>query len=495
MTHLYFPGVSAKWVIGFFGLFHTSVASLAIGVAFVVTIAQIIGYRSRNIRFDLFAKRAQLFHVCIYNIGTVNAIGLVFVLSGLYPQFWTQLFSHFFWPLIIEEVTFFLLATTLTFHYFFWDQMWGHKKLHIFLGAMLIPLFVLQFYIIVAVGSFMLTPGFAEGEASLAGGILGYDLRAFYNPSFLMLQFHRMMANVAYGGFILAAWCGVRLYMSKTEEQRSYYEDCGKLAFYISFTFFLSLPIIGYFYSHAIMRTASEAFWNLMIGRGDILILGIDSWWVKQLFVAAMLGISIAYFRRVDKKDEPFTLPSMFVWAIAFFYLMFYIAMGQIMTWAFFWWSLIFALGSLFLGVLLLRKGSPRSVFVIMGVISFLTIMLGGYVREAARPRFVDRVAHYDSVYQPRFQSRYLMVDVDEATAEKLMAPPEKNVDSTASMIRVKCAECHSLDLVIDYEKDDWEEVVTLMLAYGMEASDEEAKAMIEYLTEGKPIQESVRNE
>ena len=68
------------------------------------------------------------------------------------------------------------------------------------------------------------------------------------------------------------------------------------------------------------------------------------------------------------------------------------------------------------------------------------------------------------------------MVDVDEATAEKLMAPPEKNVDSTASMIRVKCAECHSLDLVVDYEKDDWEEVVTLMLAYGMEATDEEAK-------------------
>ena len=153
-----FPG-GAKFAIGFLGIFHTAVASLAIGFAFVVTLLQIIGYRRRQMRYDLLAKRVQLWHVCIYNIGTINAIGLVFALSGLYPQFWSQIFTQFFWTLMIEEALFFMLATTLTLHYFFWDTLWGHKKLQIFLGAMLTPFFFLQIYIINGMGGYMLTPG------------------------------------------------------------------------------------------------------------------------------------------------------------------------------------------------------------------------------------------------------------------------------------------------------------------------------------------------
>jgi cytochrome bd-type quinol oxidase subunit 1 len=211
MTPLEVPGISAKWVIGFFGLSHTAVASLAIGMAFLVTVAQIVAYRQQDRRYDLMAKRIQLIHVCIYNIGTILAIGLVFALSGLFPQFWSQIFVHFFWTLISEEFLFFLLATTLTFHSFFWDQLWGHKKLHIALGAMLTPLFLLQFYIINGIGAFMLTPGFREAEVSMRTGIVGWDMAAFYNPSFLMLTFHRAFANVAYGGFVVAALCGVML--------------------------------------------------------------------------------------------------------------------------------------------------------------------------------------------------------------------------------------------------------------------------------------------
>jgi len=111
---LQFPG-GAKFSIGFLALFHTAVASLAIGFAFVVTLLQIIAYRYKDNRHDLLAKKVQLWHVCIYNIGTINAIGLVFALSGLFPQFWSQIFVHFFWTMILEELLFFMLATTLTF--------------------------------------------------------------------------------------------------------------------------------------------------------------------------------------------------------------------------------------------------------------------------------------------------------------------------------------------------------------------------------------------
>jgi cytochrome bd-type quinol oxidase subunit 1 len=200
---------------------------------------------------------------------TVVAIGLVFALSGLYPQFWSQLFVHLFWTIMVEELIFFLLATTLTFHYFFWDHMWGHKKWHIFLGALLNPLFLLQFYIINGIGGFMLTPGFQEGQASLSRGILGWDKMAFYNPSFLMLTLHRAFANVAYGGFVVAGLCGVGLYLTTREKIRGYYEDGGRLAYYVGFVAFLSLPIIGYFYAHILKLYANESSLVASTGGGS----------------------------------------------------------------------------------------------------------------------------------------------------------------------------------------------------------------------------------
>ena len=126
--NLDFPVLGAKWAIGFLALFHTSLASLGIGFALVVTVLEIIGYRNRERSYDYLAKRIQLIHVCIYNIGTVSAIGLVFALSGLFPQFWAQFAVQFFWPLIVEEFLFLLLATTLTFHYFFWDRQIGRAS-------------------------------------------------------------------------------------------------------------------------------------------------------------------------------------------------------------------------------------------------------------------------------------------------------------------------------------------------------------------------------
>ncbi len=488
--HIEVPLFSAKWVIGFFGLFHTSVGALSIGLAFVVTVAQILAYKKRIRAYDLFAKRAQLFHVCIYNVGTINAIGLVFALSGLYPQFWEQIFVHHFWTLIIEEILFLLLATTVTFHYFFWDKLWGHKKMHIFLGSLLIPLFFLQIYIINGIGAFMLTPGFAEGEATLSGGLLGWDKTAFYNPSFLMLQFHRTFANISYAGFFLAMWCGIRLSLTRDRNKIDYYEDCGKLSFYIAFTAFLSLPIIGYFYAHVLKIEANEAYLNLMVGRGDILIGGIDMWWIKHGCVAAMIGGSLTYYNHVGKNSEtPFSLPRIMVYMIAAFFIMFYLAMGMVMTWTFFWVELVIAVGSGFFvrHMIQYRKGSGRAVFIYIGILSFLTVMLGGYVREASRPRFVNRISHYDSIYIPEERAPVLMVDVTPEELEKLTAVPPEPV-GTASLINERCTQCHTLERVRNYPKDDWDRVVRKMIILGTKLNEEQAAEVIAHLEEGKPF-------
>ncbi len=487
MTPLAFPGLGAKWAIGSIALFHTAVASLGIGFAFFVTVAQILGYRQKDRRYDLLAKRLQLIHVCIYNVGTVSAIGLVFALSGLYPQFWSQIFVQFYWALIVEEFLFFLLATTLTFHYFLWDRLWGHKKLHIFLGALLTPLFFLQIYIINGLGGFMLTPGFGEAELSLRTGILGWDKLGFYNPSFLMLQAHRTFANVAYGAFVVAALCGVFLYLNRRPKLQDFYQQGGQLAFSVGFMAFLSLPVVGYFYAHVLRGHANEAFVNLMWGRGDVAAGGVDWWWLKQILVVGMLGMSLTLFRKASAAKQPLAVPAVMVYSVAFFYLMFYLAMGMIMTWAFFWTMLAFGLGGAALAAHLIRyhQGSPQAVYVLVGLLSFATVLLGGYSREASRPRFVDRIAHYDKVFVPEERQPFLMVEVDPASIPK--APPQPKPAGAAVLIREKCSGCHTLDRVKAYRLGNWEVIVHQMTAYGLKLTRAEAGLITAHLSSRDP--------
>lgn len=487
-------GFEPRHFIGFLGQFHTSIASLTIGIAFLVTVAQVVGYRYRIRRHDLFAKRTQLFAVCIYNIGTINAIGLVFALSGLFPQFWEQAFVHFFWPLIIEEFIFALLATTITFHYFFWDHIWGHKKLHIFMGALLTPLFFLQFYFINGIGGFMLTPGsqLQEGTLSLARGILGWDKTVFFHPSFLMLQLHRTFANVSYGSFFMAGWCGLRLFQHHRDPvKREYYEDNGRLAFYVALVALLALPIVGYFYSEVLQKEASEAFWNLMLGRGDVILWGIDLWWVKHIFVAVMLGAGLGFFRNRNnaRLQERFSLPRALIYAVAVFYVVFYLAMGMIMTWTFFWWMLAFAVAGFLLGTYLMKpfQGSGRLVFMIMGVLAFGTVLLGGVARESSRPRFVNRYSHYDKLYVPEERQPVLMVDLEAPVAEAPAAPPAPARQAAAELIATRCTACHGLDQVRSYTRGNWRQVVDNMIAYGASLSEEEARLVVEHLEAGLP--------
>lgn len=334
----------------------------------------------------------------------------------------------------------------------------------------------------------MLTPGFGEAEVSLSRGILGWDKSVFYNPSFLMLQVHRTFASISYGGFFMAGWCGIRLYLTRDTRKKEYYEDNGRLAYFIAFAALLALPIIGYFYSYVLMKEANEAFWNLMLGRGHVVIGGVDLWWLKHYLVVAMVGGSLSFFQSIERgrSKAPFTIPAVMVYAVAGFYLMFYLAMGMIMTWTFFWMMLVAAVGAalLFRHLVKYHRGSGRAVFLLMGIFSFLTVLLGGYIREASRPRFVDRISHYDNVYVPEERQPYLMLDV---RPEDIVQAPaaEATILGAAQLINERCIGCHTIARVKNYQKDDWERVMRLMVTYGAKLNAEEAELVIEHLQEG----------
>jgi hypothetical protein len=138
-----------------------------------------------------------------------------------------------------------------------------------------------------------------------------------------------------------------------------------------------------------------------------------------------------------------------------------------------------------------LRKtagGSPRSVYILIGILSFATVMLGGYAREAARPRFENRIAAHDKVYVPEERAPYLMVEVDPSKLPAMPPMPAPEVEEGVILIRRNCSGCHTLDRIKKYQLKDWNLIVKQMRAYGLRITNDEADTIIAHLKSGKPF-------
>ncbi|MHC4628894.1 MAG: hypothetical protein ACYTDV_18095, partial [Planctomycetota bacterium] len=238
------------------------------------------------------------------------------------------------------------------------------------------------------------------------------------------------------------------------------------------------------------------------IGRGDVIAGGIDWWWVKQLVVAAMIGMGLVFCRKASKSKDEFRISMPAVYTIALLYLMFYVGMGMQMTWRFFWGSLAAAVVAGMWGNHLINRynGSGRAVFVLMGILSFLTVCLGGYVREASRPRFVspegknvagfNRIAAYDNIYRPEEQAKGLTIRMVRGRpdyADELPARPDRpgiKAETPADLVSYRCISCHTLERIHVYKGTDWDRVVGRMRAYGMRLTDEEMQRIIVHLSD-----------
>ncbi|MBW7988734.1 MAG: hypothetical protein FVQ84_01750 [Planctomycetes bacterium] len=179
------------------------------------------------------------------------------------------------------------------------------------------------------------------------------------------------------------------------------------------------------------------------------------------------------------------------------------------MTWLFFWGSLAAAVLAGLLGTHLLNRhsGSGRAIFILMGILSFLTVCLGGYVREASRPRFIspsgerlagfNRIASYDKIYHPEERAENIRINMVRGKppyADDLPRRPERPAlkpETVADLVSYKCISCHTLERVHKYKHSDLGRVVGRMRAYGMRLTDEEMQKIVTYLTSNNVKEDS----
>jgi cytochrome bd-type quinol oxidase subunit 1 len=249
-----FPGVGNRVAVWIVAQLHILFAAFILGAPIFVVIAEWIGVRQNDPRYDRLAKEVTKVTAILYSMTALTGGFFVIVLVVLYPQLTAWLFNHFFSVIAIAYPLLFIAETiVLYFYWYTWDTFKGPKKgRHLAIGVLLNLIGIVTLFVIDAPTSFMNTPVKAAEELSMS-------LREYVetsatlwdkvnNFSWMPLNIHRLVGNVTFGGFITGLIAAYMYMFSKSEEEKAYYDWMGFVGNFIGIGALLFLPLAGYVY-------------------------------------------------------------------------------------------------------------------------------------------------------------------------------------------------------------------------------------------------------
>ncbi len=291
----------ASIFIAFVMLSHVLMANLHLGGSWVAVGTESVFLRSKNKegseRYNRIAKSVTLFNVILFSAGATFAIaGLLFFIS-LFPAFSSYIFHVYWWPLLIEAVTFGLEIFFLYTYWFSWGKI--SPKWHQALGyAYAIDVFV-QTLMINTIASGMLTPPSTGIVFDSSGALLmpiSQYLSWWFNATTLQLQFHRLFASVSFFGFILAMLAVLHYLDQKNDASKRYWDWVSSYGIGIGLFALLFQPVAGMLYMLAIRNSEPTSFSFIMTGpRGWEMLLMVS-------LLSSLILVCIAYF--VDRRER-----------------------------------------------------------------------------------------------------------------------------------------------------------------------------------------------
>ncbi len=316
-------GLSSRDITWVAGQLHILFASFILGVPFFIIIAEILGWRSGDKKYERLAKETTKIVVMCYSLTALTGGFFLLVLITFYPSFMTWLFRGFknlvsFWyPVLFITETVFMYC-----YYYMWEPLdkMDKKWVHILLGILLNVAGIALLILINAPASFMLTPTTMNGSVQ---GIAGFGEWAWINNfTWWPLNIHRLVGNFTYGGFIVA-FIGAYMYiMSKSDEERAYYDWQGYLGNTIGLGFMLPLPMAGYIYAKELYQYDASIGMYIMSDRLSMFML-VQAVLIGFLFIGSNYYIWVSTKRiegvRKYLRAMKYTYILMFVCAAIWF--------------------------------------------------------------------------------------------------------------------------------------------------------------------------------
>ena len=100
------------------------------------------------------------------------------------------------------------------------------------------------------------------------------------------INVHRVIANVAFGGSIAAAYAAVKFLQAETDEERAHYDWMGYIGNFVAISAFLPLPFAGYWLAKEIYGYSQTLGLTMMGGAFSWLFI-IQAVLIGYLFLAA----------------------------------------------------------------------------------------------------------------------------------------------------------------------------------------------------------------
>jgi len=274
-----FPVVGSRVAIWAVAQLHLLFAAFVLAVPMFAFIIEVIGYKTKDVRYDRLAHEfTKLLSVSFSLTATFGAF-LTFMLIILYPKFTNYLMSVFSPTFLPYVLLFFFEAFFLYTYYYGWGKF--HPLVHLGLGLGLNLVGTSIMVIANAWLTFMMSPhGISDNGAVLSV----WD--AIVNPTWMPINVHRFIANIAFGGSVAGAYAAVKFLQAKTDEERAHYDWMGYIGNFVAISAFLPLPFAGYWLAKEIYAFSQTLGLTMMGGAFSWLFI-IQAVLIGNLFLAA----------------------------------------------------------------------------------------------------------------------------------------------------------------------------------------------------------------
>lgn len=273
------PFISSRVLMWAVAELHLMFAAFVLAVPIFALVIEYIGYKTGDRRYDQLAYDfTKLLSVSFSFTATLGAL-LTFGLIVFYPALTQYLVKIFSWTFLPYVLLFFLEAFFLYAYYYGWGKL--PPRLHLFLGVMLNIVGTAIMFIANAWLTFMNTPNGIDEMGNLTN-----LWEAINNYIWMPINIHRIIANVAFGGAIGAAYGAFKFLGAKTLEARAHYDWMGYIGIFVAICALLPLPFAGYWLGVEIYAYDQSLGITLMGGTFSWLFI-VQAVLIGNLFLAA----------------------------------------------------------------------------------------------------------------------------------------------------------------------------------------------------------------
>lgn len=272
------PFITNRWAVGFFFLVHIIFGSFTMGALVLGPTYEWIGLRREDPRYERLARALGNVNLKIFSLGATLGGFAVIVLTALYPTFFVQLITLFFWPAVVAFSIWFLTLGGILLYNLRWDQFRLRKGAHILIGYATAATEHIFLFIIVALDSYLLTPRPGQGTA------------AFFNPSYWPELGHRFVGNLSWASFFVAAVAAAYAASSRQPANRLYFHWAARTSLVVGFATLLVQIVLGAVFVESIKQASPGAFHYSLQGPFAWL------WLIQATFIAILLVGSNVYF-------------------------------------------------------------------------------------------------------------------------------------------------------------------------------------------------------